>query len=64
MMTRSGIFRSPEGIAVDFSDRVFNLPSFRGMIYDLCTYYSKGFIGFINKRWSLEKFVELQCFLF
>lgn len=33
MMTRSGIFRAPEGIAVDFSDRVYNLPSFRGRIH-------------------------------
>nr|XP_004305841.2 PREDICTED: putative methyltransferase NSUN6 [Fragaria vesca subsp. vesca] len=32
MMTRSGIFRAPEGIAVDFSDRVYNLPSFRGVL--------------------------------
>ncbi|KAL6134971.1 hypothetical protein ACLB2K_067199 [Fragaria x ananassa] len=32
MMTRSGIFRAPEGIALDFSDRVYNLPSFRGVL--------------------------------
>ncbi|KAM5580084.1 rRNA (cytosine-C(5))-methyltransferase NOP2C [Rosa sericea] len=32
MMTRSGIFRAPEGIAVDFSDRVYDLPSFRGVL--------------------------------
>ncbi|KAL6137173.1 hypothetical protein ACLB2K_062467 [Fragaria x ananassa] len=32
MMTRSGIFRAPEGIAVDFSDRVYNLTSFHGVL--------------------------------
>lgn len=45
MMSRSGMFRVTEGLAVDMSDRVFHLPSFRGMIHYLSTNYSEDFIG-------------------
>lgn len=32
MMSRAGIFRVPQGVAVDMNNRIFNLPSFHGMI--------------------------------
>jgi hypothetical protein len=33
MMSRAGMFRVLEGIAVDMSNRVFKLPSFNGISY-------------------------------
>lgn len=35
MMSRAGMFRVSEGVAVDMSHRVFNLPSFRGIVQSL-----------------------------
>lgn len=32
MMSRAGMFRVSEGIAVDMSNRVFKLPSFHGIV--------------------------------
>ena len=33
MLSRAGIFRVMEGLAVDMSDRVFNLPSLHGTVH-------------------------------
>lgn len=32
MMSRAGIFRVSQGIAVDMNNRIFQLPSFHGII--------------------------------
>lgn len=32
MMSRAGMFRVSEGVALDMDNRVFNLPSFHGMV--------------------------------
>lgn len=39
MLSRAGIFRAAQGVAVDMTDRVYRLPSFNGIaqIY----FYSK-----------------------
>ena len=40
MLSRSGIFRVPEGVAVDMCNRVFNLHSFHGMFIIMKNYCS------------------------
>lgn len=32
MLSRAGIFRVPQGVAVDMHNRVFELPSFNGIV--------------------------------
>jgi len=32
MMSRAGIFRAPEGVAVDMKNQVYRLPSFNGIL--------------------------------
>lgn len=33
LMSRAGIFRVPEGIAVEMTNRVYKLPSFHGIFF-------------------------------
>lgn len=37
MLSRAGIFRVSEGVAVDMSNRVFQLPSFNGTVSFSCS---------------------------
>lgn len=37
--SRAGIFRASQGIAVEMTNRIFNLPSFHGKSYSLPVYY-------------------------
>lgn len=39
MLSRSGMFRVPQGVAVDMSNRVFKLPSFHGIFDDSLEQY-------------------------
>lgn len=36
MMSRAGMFRVPQGVALDLNNRVFNLPSFNGTV---CSFF-------------------------
>ena len=49
MMSRAGMFRALEGIAVDMSNRVFKLPSFRGIVNSLSMFdtYNNMFLAWM-----------------
>lgn len=40
MMSRAGIFRASEGIAVDMHNRIFQLPSFYGIVMISGSFYN------------------------
>lgn len=44
MMSRSGIFRVTQGVAVDMCNRVFKLPSLHGIIKFLAHQQIKGLL--------------------
>ena len=41
MMSRAGMFRVSEGIAVDMNNRVFKLPSFHGIYLNMQSYLTQ-----------------------
>lgn len=59
MMSRAGMFRALEGIAVDMSNRVFKLPSFRGIVHSLQNFlhiFPYKIIGCVWLRKNLRMF--------
>lgn len=48
MMSRAGIFRASEGIAIEMTNRVFKLPSFHGTLYFMVSTSPNFFIAEIK----------------
>lgn len=46
MMSRAGLFRVSEGVAVDMKERVFRLPSFYGINFSPFPVLWKSFTGY------------------